>query len=48
MPARLHSALIRTTSISVSTSGGSGPKRSISSAAKPSISTFRSSADSRR
>jgi hypothetical protein len=34
IPARLHIALIRTTSISVFTSFGSGPKRSISSAAK--------------
>ena len=48
MPARLHSALMRTTSISVSTSAGSGPKRSMSSAAKPSISTLRSSPHSRR
>ncbi len=40
IPAFLHSALIRTTTSSVSTSRGSLPKRSISSAAKPSSSTL--------
>ncbi len=48
MPARRHMAFTRTTRSSHSTSFGGLPKRSCSSAAKPSSSVFVSSDDSRR
>jgi len=48
MPARLQVVLMRTTSSKVLTSLGNGPKRSISSAANPSISTLVISSDRRR